>query len=290
MLVPLMSCSARLPVYVVFGLAFFGHDSGKLIWAMYALGILIAMLVGAFFSRMVFKRDKDAAFVLELPPYRRPALRGLFIHTGERISGFVRKAGTIILLVTVVLWFLLNLPWGVENQRESLFGRVSATIAPVFGPLGFGNWESTGSLVSGFVAKEIVVSTMNQIYVGAEEADAEGPTSFAEDLAEIVRGFGDAALDAGKSLLSVVPGVNLQHQKDAEDTALSTALRTSFSLPAAVAFVTFVLLYVPCAATLGAIRHEYGSKWAVFSAAYQLALAWVVALLIYQGGQLVGVG
>jgi ferrous iron transport protein B len=291
LLVPLMSCSARLPVYVVFGLAFFGADAGKLIWAMYALGITIAVLVGIVFSRTVFPQDKDAAFVLELPPYRLPTLKGLLIHMWERSSGFVKKAGTIILTVTVLLWFLLNLPWGVEEQRDSLFGRVSATIAPAFKPLGFDTWESAGALVSGFIAKEIVVSTLSQVYVGVEGSEAAETGAFGEELLEVVRGFGAAVLQAGKTLVSILPGLNLTDgTQEAEDTALSAALRAAFTPLAAVAMVTFVLLYVPCAATLGAIRHEYGRKWALFSASYQLGLAWLVALAVYQGGRLLGLG
>jgi ferrous iron transport protein B len=291
LLVPLMSCSARLPVYVVFGLAFFGNDAGKLTWAMYALGIIVAVLMGAIFSRTVFPQDKDAAFVLELPPYRLPTLKGLLIHMWERTGGFVRKAGTVILAVTVILWFLLNLPWGGERQRDSVFGNVSAAVAPVFEPLGFGNWEAAGSLVSGFIAKEIVVSTMSQIYVGEEgEAVAEA-TTFAQDVKETLTGFALATLEAGRVFASIIPGVDLTgNEGEAEDTALSAALRTYFSPLVAVVLVAFVLLYVPCVATLAAIRHEYGWKWAIFSASYQLALAWVVAFVIYQGGRFLGIG
>ncbi|MGD9099028.1 MAG: ferrous iron transport protein B [Anaerolineae bacterium] len=289
LLVPLMSCSARLPVYVVFGLAFFGQDAGRLIWAMYALGIVVAVLAGALLSRTLFLPEHDAAFVLELPPYRRPTLKGLLIHTWERSSGFVKRAGTVILVITIMLWFLLNLPWGVESQRDSLFGRASAAAAPVFKPLGFGNWESTGALAGGFIAKEIVVSTMSQIYAVEAEAEAEADVSFAEDLAEMVSGLGRAALEAGKALISVIPGVNLaEGEEEVEDTALSAALRAHFTTLGAVAFVVFVLLYVPCVATLGAIRHEYGTRWAVFSAGFQLSLAWGVALVVFQGGRILG--
>jgi ferrous iron transport protein B len=213
------------------------------------------------------------------------------IHVGERTSGFVRKAGTVILAVAILLWFMLHLPWGVEDQRDSLFGGASATIAPLFRPLGFGNWESAGSLMSGFIAKEIVVSTMSQIYLESAPAETEEQPSLGEDVLGIARGFGGAVLDAGKALLSMLPGIDLTDgETETEDTALSAALQTHFSLPAALAFVVFVLLYVPCAATLGAIRHEYGLRWAVFSTAYQLTLAWIVAFAVYQVGRLLGVG
>ncbi|MBI5950952.1 MAG: ferrous iron transport protein B [Chloroflexi bacterium] len=289
LLVPLMSCSARLPVYVVFGLAFFGAQAGTVIWAMYALGIVVAMLSGMVFTRTLLKPDASSAFVLELPPYRQPALKSVMIHMWENTREFVRKAGTIILGASVVMWLLLNLPWGVTEQRNSYFGKVSGAIAPVFTPLGFGNWETGGALVTGFMAKEIVVSTMSQIYLGDEEAEPVEPTTFGEDLTGIGTGFVEATINSGKILLSIIPGVNLVDEgAGGEDTALSLALRDRFTPLSALAMLVFVLLYVPCVATLGAIKHEFGTSWAVTSAVYQTAVAWVAAFLIYQVGTLLG--
>jgi ferrous iron transport protein B len=289
LLVPLMSCSARLPVYVVFGLAFFGARAGTVIWAMYALGILVAMLSGMVFTRTLLKPDVSSAFVLELPPYRQPALKSVLIHMWENTREFVRKAGTIILGASVVMWLLLNLPWGVTEQRNSYFGKVSGAIAPVFAPLGFGNWETGGALVTGFMAKEIVVSTMSQIYLGDIEAEPVETTTFGEDLAGIGTGFVEAVVNSGRILLSIIPGVNLvDEEAGGEDTALSLALRDRFTPLSAVSMLVFVLLYVPCVATLGAIKHEFGTSWAVTSAVYQTAGAWIVAFLIYQSGILLG--
>lgn len=292
LLVPLMSCSARLPVYVVFGLAFFGPRAGTVIWAMYALGILVAMLAGMVFTKTILKPDVSSAFVLELPPYRQPALKSVLIHMWENTQEFVRKAGTTILVASVVMWLLLNLPWGVTNQRDSYFGIVNTAIAPVFAPLGFGNWETSGALVSGFMAKEIVVSTMSQIYVGGAKAKpVTAATTLGEDLVGIGTGFADAVIDSGKILLSIVPGVNLvSADSESEDTALSFALREHFTTLNALALLVFVLLYVPCVATLGAIKHEFGIPWAVTSAVYQTGVAWVAALIVYQGGRLLGLG
>ncbi|MEP7356201.1 MAG: ferrous iron transport protein B, partial [Anaerolineales bacterium] len=166
LLVPLMSCSARLPVYVVFGLAFFGQQASLVIWTMYAVGIVVAMLAGLAFSRSLLKPDATSAFILELPPYRWPALKGVLINMWDNTMGFVHKASTTILAVSILLWVLLNLPWGVVKPQDSYFGRVSAFIAPVFAPLGFGQWQTAGALISGFVAKEVVVSTLSQVYVG----------------------------------------------------------------------------------------------------------------------------
>ena len=291
LLVPLMSCSARLPVYVVFGLAFFGTRAGTVIWAMYALGIIVAMLAGMVFTRTILKPDVSSAFVLELPPYRQPALKSVLIHMWENTREFVRKAGTTILYASLVMWLLLNMPWGVTNQRDSYFGKVSGMISPVFAPLGFGNWQTSGALVSGFMAKEIVVSTMSQIYLSGEEAQLSEPATFGEDVIGIGSGFVTATINSGKILLSILPGVDIiPANKASDDTALSHALQEQFTSLSAMSMLVFVLLYVPCVATLGAIKHEFGTSWAVTSAVYQTAVAWIVAFMIYQGGRLLGFG
>lgn len=291
LLVPLMSCSARLPVYVVFGLAFFGARAGTVIWGMYALGILVAMLAGMVFTRTILKPDASSAFVLELPPYRQPALKSVLIHMWENTREFVRKAGTTILYASLAMWLLLNLPLGVTDQRDSYFGKVSGAISPVFAPLGFGNWETGGALVSGFMAKEIVVSTMSQIYLGGQEVEVSMPSTFGKDMIGIGQGLVDATIRSGKILLSILPGVNLvDGETEREDTALSLALREDFTPLSATALLVFVLLYVPCVATLGAIKHEFGTSWAVTSAVYQTAVAWIAAFVLYQSGQLLGLG
>jgi ferrous iron transport protein B len=291
LLVPLMSCSARLPVYVVFGLAFFGARAGTVIWAMYALGIVVAMVAGMVFTRTILKPDVSSAFVLELPPYRQPALKSVLIHMWENTREFVRKAGTTILSASLVMWLLLNLPWGVSNQRDSYFGKFSSALSPIFAPLGFGNWETGGALVSGFMAKEIVVSTMSQIYLGDAETQLSAPTTLVEDLTFIGTGFVEASVNSSKIFLSILPGVDLVNgETQAEDTLLSLALRGNFNTLSAVALLVFVLLYVPCVATLSAIKHEFGTSWAVTSAVYQTGVAWVAALLVYQVGRLLGFG
>lgn len=292
LLVPLMSCSARLPVYVVFGLAFFGARAGTVIWAMYALGIVVAMLAGMVFTRTILKPDSSSAFVLELPPYRQPALRSVLIHMWENTREFVRKAGTVILAASLVLWILLNFPSGVEDKRDSYFGQVSGAIAPVFTPLGFGDWQTSGALVTGFMAKEIVVSTLSQIYINADVGEeVPEPTTFGEDLVGIGLGFVDATVNSGKILLSIIPGVNMvDEEAETQDTTLSRALRNHFTPLSATALLVFVLLYVPCVATLGVIKHEFGASWAVTSAVYQTAVAWLAAFLLYQAGRLLGFG
>ena len=291
LLVPLMSCSARLPVYVVFGLAFFGSKAGTVIWAMYALGILVAMLAGMVFTRTLLKPDSTSAFVLELPPYRQPAMKSILIHMWENTREFVRKAGTVILGASVIMWLLLNLPLGVTNQKDSYFGKVSGFIAPIFSPLGFGNWQTSGALVTGFAAKEIVVSTMSLVYTGRETTANAEPATFSEEIISTGKGFAEATINSGKILVSILPGIDLiPEDEQTEDTVLSIALRNEFTPLSAAALLVFVLLYVPCVATLGAIKHEFGNSWAVTSALYQTAIAWCAAFLVYQGGKILGFG
>jgi ferrous iron transport protein B len=279
------------------------------IWLLYALGIVVALGAGLVFTRTLLKPDTTSAFVLELPPYRRPTAKGTLVHMWENTAEFVRKAGTLIFALSIVMWLLLRLPLGVTDQQESYFGRMSSAIAPAFAPLGFGEWQTAGSLVTGLVAKEIVVSTMSQLFVGegsaagtaeagtAEAGTAEAteaveftPASFLNDLAGIASGFIAATIDSVRILLSLIPGVSLLPADAAggQDTALSAALQQHFTPLSAFAFLVFVLLYVPCIATIGAIKHEFGASWAVFSALYQTAVAWGGAFLVFQVGRLLG--
>ncbi len=292
LLIPLMSCSARLPVYVVFGIAFFAARADLLIWAMYALGIVVAVIYGLFLTRVVFRHAPASGFVLELPPYRMPTLRALLTHTWERAGDFVKRAGTVILAASVVLWLLLNLPLGAE-PKDSLFGRVSQALAPTLKPAGFGEWRSAGALVTGIAAKEVIVSALATVHAveNQETEETEAIPTLGEDLAAIGTGFAQATAEVGRTLVSLIPGVNLNDvQAGTGDTALTAALRGAFTPLAALAFVIFVLLYVPCVATLGAIRAEFGARWAAFAAIYQTAIAWVCAVVVYQVGRSLGLG
>ena len=292
LVLPLMSCSARLPVYVVFGLAFFGAAAGNVITALYVFGIVMAAIVATVMSRTILRERDDSVFALELPPYRVPMLSVVLRHTWQKTREFVVKAGTVIFTVVVILWFAMSLPWGVEEQRDSYFGQASAAVAPVFAPAGFGTWEATGALATGFIAKEVVVSTMGQIYVGGDDSEgAEGPApTIGEDLREIATGFIAAVEGAARTTLSLVPGVDLVAAEEAEpeDTQLSAALGAAFTPLAAVGFLVFVLIYTPCIATLSAIRSEFGWRWAALSGAYQFGLAWLLAVIIFQLGTFLG--
>jgi len=291
LLVPLMSCSGRLPVFVIFSLAFFGRQGNYAIWGLYALGVIVAAIAGLVFSHTILKTGEESTFVIELPAYSKPSLKNLLLHISLRTGQFIRHAGTVILIASVVVWILLNLPLGSSSLQDSWFGRISNVIAPAFRPAGFGSWQSTGSLVTGFIAKEVVVSTMSQIYIGEERGEeVQEKSSFAEDLWGIGAGFYHATIDSGKELVEVLtPGLTIfQTEEETDDTALSEALREVFSPLSAVAFLVFVLLYVPCVATLATIRGEFGWDWAAFAAVYQTGTAWLLAVIVYQIGRLLG--
>ncbi|TAL22016.1 MAG: ferrous iron transport protein B [Nitrospirae bacterium] len=294
LLIPLMSCGARLPVYVVFIGAFFTAYVGTVLWSLYVMGIALAVLMGIIFKRTLFKGESPM-FIMELPPYRMPSFRSLMIHTWEKGKHFLIKAGTYILAVSILVWFLLNLPWGVEHKKDSYLGKMGQVIAPVLAPLGFGNWEAASSLVSGLIAKEIVVGTMGEIYVQkAADENKETPT-LTEDLKEMGTSFAGAVKDSAANLISTFGMASLSSKESTEETKERTPLRDvikgQFTPLTAYAFITFVLLYMPCIVVAIAMRQEFGTwKWFGIAFAYQMVLAWVVAFVIYQGGRLLGLG
>jgi len=242
---PLMSCSARLPVYVLFAGAFFPGQESRVIFGIYALGIILAMLLGKLFSRVLIK-EEDTPFVLELPPYRMPTLRSLLLHMWEKTKVYLQKMGGVILICSVILWALTAFP-RVNGQappiEESYIGRLGQALAPVVEPLGF-DWRLGVSLATGFVAKEVVVSSLGVLY----------------------------------------------QVKDDDVHSLRERLREAgLSRSTALAFMVFVLVYIPCIATVLAIWRETGAlKWPAFCIAYELILAWVLAFIIYRLGLLLG--
>jgi ferrous iron transport protein B len=291
LLLPLMSCGARLPVYVLFAGIFFANP-GTAIWSLYVLGIALAILMGLIFKKTLF-RGEAPMFIMELPPYRMPTLKSLCIHTWEKGKHFLIKAGTYILAVSVLVWFLLNLPWGVESKRDSYLGQTGAVMAPIFAPLGFGTWEASASLITGLIAKEIVVGTMGEIY--APQADAEkeaGPTpTLGEDFSEMVTSLGAAFQEAGHNVVSTFGVSSLAAEDEEGETPLKGAVRGAFTPLTSYAFMVFVLLYMPCVVVAIAMRQEFGGwKWFGVAFAYQMVLAWTAAMLVYQGGRLLGLG
>ncbi len=289
LLIPLMSCGARLPVYVVFVGAFFASQAGTILWSLYVFGIGMAVIMGFIFKKTLF-RGEAPVFIMELPPYRMPTLKNLLIHTWEKGKHFLIKAGTYILAVAILVWFLLNLPWGVENKQESYLGKIGQISAPIFAPLGFGTWEASASLITGVIAKEIVVSTMAVVYAPqAQGEEEEAAPSFVEDLREIGVSFAGALREAATNVFSTfgIATISAEEEEGAED--LKTTIAQAFTPLSAYAFMVFVLLYMPCVIVLIAMRHEFGTwKWAGIAIAYQSALAWTAAFVIYQGGKLIG--
>ena len=170
LIVPFMSCTARMPVYLLLVGAFFAAaDQTNVIFSLYVLGIVVAIIV-AFILRKTLFDDMDAPFVMELPDYKLPTLRGILMHTAEKSWGFVRKAGTIILAAAIIVWILSSFPAGVEyGSQESAIGMIGTAVAPVFAPLGFGSWQPAVALIFGLVAKEVVVGTFSSLFGVAEE-------------------------------------------------------------------------------------------------------------------------
>ena len=245
LLVPFMSCSARLPVYVLLAGAFFPRRAATVIFGIYVLGIVLAVVMGRLL-RSTLLSGQTAPFVMELPPYRMPMARSLLIHTWDRAKMFLKKMAGIILLGSVAVWALSTFPAG-QDQDRSYLARMGKAIEPAMAPLGL-DWKNSVALLSGMVAKEIIISTLGVLH--GSDAGAKDTTT----LAARMRASG----------------------------------MTSFS---ALAMMAFVLLYVPCMATVAAIRQESNSwKWAAFSMGYSILLAWITSFVIYQGGRLLGLG
>ena len=240
LLTPFMSCSARLPVYILFVGAFYSNHQGLIIFSLYLLGVVLAIFSGLIFRRLFFN-NLSTPFVIELPSYKFPTIQGTLIHTWERGKFFIIKAGTVILVSVIVVWFLSNFPLGVvPSSQESITGKIGTFIAPVFKPAGFGTWEASVGLLFGLVAKEAIIGTLGSIYGASEHGLA----------------------------------VFLQHD---------------FTPLSAYAFMVFILIYIPCIPTIAIIRKETGSlRWTMFSVSYHIIIAWIVAVIVYQGGLLLG--
>ncbi|MDL2243869.1 ferrous iron transport protein B, partial [Bacteroidales bacterium OttesenSCG-928-J19] len=283
---PLMSCSARLPVYLLLAGAFFPRHGGLILFGLYITGILLAILAARIMKRFLIKGE-DLPFVMELPPYRMPTLKAILRHMWDRTSQYLRKMGGIILVASIVIWFLEYFPQNkelneryetkitqveeeyagdpekgeelisvlekqriAEHQPNSLIGKIGHWTEPVVRPLGF-DWKISVSLLSGMAAKEIVVSTLGILYTGDGEDDAA-----------------------------------LQNRLKTEVKADGSR---AFTPLIALSLLLFTLIYFPCIATIAAIKNESGSwKWALFTVVYTTSLAWIVSFLVYQGGRLLG--
>ena len=242
---PFMSCSARLPVYIVLVAAFFPSHGGLVLFSIYLTGILLAVIMARIFSKFLIK-GKDLPFVMELPPYRMPTRKAVLRHTWEKGKQYLKKMGGIILIASIVIWFLGYYPnhnaydTVIEQQENSYIGKIGKTIEPVIKPLGF-DWKLGIGLLAGVGAKEVVVSTLSVIYTGSDDEEA--------------------------------------HQSLGERMPITPLI--------AYCYMLFVLIYFPCMASLAAIKQESGRwKYAVFSAVYTTALAWIICFAVFQIGSL----
>ena len=258
LVLPMMSCSARLPIYIMITGTFFALQYRSIIMlSLYAIGILMAVIISRLFSKYVIKGE-DTPFVMELPPYRFPTSKAIIRHTWEKGKQYLKKMGGIILVASIIVWALGYFPHNDQldnqaQQEQSYIGRIGKAIEPVFRPQGF-DWKLDVGLLAGVGAKEIVASTMGVLYSNDSSVAESNDTD--------------------------------------NDTAKYTRLRRQMLSDgitplAAYSYLLFVLLYFPCVATIAAIKNESGSwKWALFGALYTTALAWIVSAAVYQVGQL----
>jgi len=286
LIVPFMSCSARLPVYALLVAAFFSAYQGWVIFSLYLLGIVVAIIMAAIFKKTIFK-GMSAPFVMELPPYRLPTVKGALIHMWERGALFLKKAGTIILALSVVIWALSSLPVGVEYaSQESVTGQIGTVLSPIFAPLGFGEWQATVAIIYGFLAKEVVVSTFGTLYGigedggGEEAATEEAPAGESTSVEQANETSAEASAEEASAEEETAPE---------EDQGFIAAMQELFTPLSAYAYMVFILLYIPCMATLATIKRETNSwKWPGFAAVYTFVVAYVVSFVVYQGGLLMG--
>ena len=180
MLVPFMSCTSRLPIYIIFIGAFFSQNQGVVLLGIYMLGIAVALIVAAILKRTLFK-GLSTPFVMELPTYKVPSIKGIMLHTWEKVKDFLKKAGTIILLCSVILWLLQNIfPWGGKDPQMSLLGIIGSFFAPIFAPLGFGTWQAAVAIIAGLASKEVVITTFGTL-AGMDSQDQAGITNLIHD-------------------------------------------------------------------------------------------------------------
>lgn len=263
LLIPFVSCSARLTVYVLLAGIFFGSQAGTMVFVMYVLSIALVVGMGWLLRRVAFRDLADEPLVLELPPYRRPTLRVMGVQTWQKLRAFLRTASGIIVATVTAVWLLSSIPlpstaphaeptsFGHVAPAESVFGGLSRAVAPVFAPAGFDDWHASAALVTGFVAKEAVVATTAQTYSAEEPSDV--------------------------------------HQAGALGTALhDTFDRTSggHTVAAVLAFMIFLLAYTPCMTTVAAQRAEIGTRATLAGIGMQLVVAWVLAVVVFQVGAL----
>jgi len=271
---PLMSCGARLPVYALFAAIFFPQNGGTVIFSLYAIGILLAILSGLLFKRTLFKGD-TSTFVMELPPYHLPTFNGIMMHTWQRLKGFILRAGQVIIIFIILLNILSSIgvdgSIGTENFDKSVLSYLGKAITPIFKPMGIQkeNWPATVGLVTGIFAKETVVSTLKSLYTQAEEAQVE------------VEGLGENLYSALKDLFKSI--LRSETGEQIGNPQFNRAMHSRFETRnSAFAYLLFVLIYMPCVGVIAVIFKEIGLKWTIFSLTYLTSLAWIISTLFFQ--------
>ena len=309
-LVPFMSCGARLPVYALFGAAFFGKAAGNLVFGIYMVGIVIALLYGLLLRRTLFV-GKESTFIMELPPYHLPKFRNLFRHAWLRLREFIFRAGKIVLIMVTVLGFMGSIgtdgSFGNDNNEKSVLSVVGSAITPVFEPFGVesDNWPASVALFTGLFAKEAIVGTLNSLY--SIEDQSASDTVAEEEKSFSLKATAKEALISIPVNLSEVFGklVNplgvedaIEENGDAENEEVASAMngmRAHFSLGKfqVFAYLLFILLYVPCLAALGTAFRELGRFYGTLMVVFQTAIGWSLSVLFFQltvGGSALWIG
>ncbi|MFT6976334.1 MAG: ferrous iron transport protein B [Shewanella psychromarinicola] len=293
MMAPFMSCSARLPVYALFAAAFFPQSGQNLVFLLYIIGIFAAIGTGLLLRKTVLP-GTSSAVVMELPSYEMPKSKAVFSRTTKRTKSFIMGAGKTIIIVVTLLNFVNAIgtdgSFGHEDSKESLLSVASQQITPFFSPMGIeqDNWAATVGIITGIFAKEAVVGTLNSLYSTVDGDDVE-----LLPLWDSVK-IGLATVPA--NLLGIEPGdplsIAIAGITDLDEAAMAlsvdsstfSALQTGFkSQIAAFSYLLFILLYTPCVAAMGALVHEFGTKWARFAAIWTFSLAYGSATVVYQG-------
>lgn len=299
-LVPFMSCGARLPVYALFGAAFFGKAAGNVVFAIYLIGIAVALAYGLLLRHTIFK-GKESTFIMELPPYHLPQPRNLFRHAWLRLREFIFRAGKIVVIMVTILGFMGSVgtdgSFGNDNGEKSVLGVVGTAITPVFEPFGIeeDNWPASVALFTGLFAKEAIVGTLNSLY-GIDERretveikNERDDVTF--DVASIVK---SAVVSIPRNLAGVFAGfanpLNVEgniadaEKAELENAASLTVMRSHFKLGKfqVFAYLLFVLLYVPCVASLATAFRELGRKFGTMLVTFQTAIGWSLAVLFFQ--------
>ena len=295
---PFMSCGARLPVYGLFTAAFFGAKGGLVVVSIYLLGIIVAILVGLVLKNVKGFKSENKALLIELPPYRIPSLKVILNSTWLRVFDYIKRAGTVILGIMMILWALTYFP-NNGDSNTSYIAKFGHAFAPIMAPTGFGNrWETVAAIPPSIAAKEVVVGFLAQALPleEAEEAEeAEEETTFMEDLGEQVAGLGGAVKDSVVGMLSLdVKGLFVTPEADEiEEEGRGIVQATANLWPndelaplRAYSFMAFILLVVPCVATLGAVKHEFGWGYLGKVVGIMLVVPYVVSTLIFQIGKL----